>query len=432
MPTTVCFISFHELALKGRNRKVFERRLVENINAALDRLPVQTSTAQASTAQTARVKRIAGSLTVAVPNQERAAEYVHAIAQVPGVSSVALAAKVSRDWDSICETALLALREAAADKALDDYTFKVDARRSSTDFPISSMDINRDVGAYLVKHTGAGVRMKDPDICVSIKIVEGSGYVSTSKVKGIGGLPTGSSGRVVSLLSSGIDSPVASYRMIKRGAVVLGLHFSGRPQTNDASERLVLEIGALLARTGGLARIYVLPFGDIQREIAATVDPRLRVIMYRRLMLVIAERLAQTQQAKALVTGESLGQVASQTLDNIVATDQVATMPVLRPLIGSDKDEIVHEARRIGTFELSIQDAEDCCTLFMPRSPETHARLDQVAQSWSLLDIEELCQRALASCEVHSYCDRFGTHKTLPATASKAPHKAPHKEEGTA
>lgn len=418
MPTTVCFISFHELALKGRNRGVFERRLQENINALLDDL---RDTLQV---EISPVKRIAGSLTVAMHSTDSVVQdkIVRAIAQVPGVAAVAIAYKVSRDWDTICQTALRALIEAApnTDATCSDYTFKVDARRSSTDFPVSSMDINRDVGAYLVQHTGVGVRMKNPDVTVRIKIVEGFSYISTAKVKGIGGLPTGSSGRTVSLLSSGIDSPVATYRVIKRGSVLLGLHFSGRPQTNDSSERLVLEIGEVLARTGGLARIYVVPFGDIQREIAATVEPSLRVIMYRRLMLVIAQQLAHSQKAKALVTGESLGQVASQTLDNLVATDTAVAMPILRPLIGSDKDEIVREARHIDTFDLSIQDAEDCCTLFMPRSPETHARPHQVAASWDLLDIEELTQRALNSVEIHNFTDRFGTHKAIHTGKDRA------------
>jgi len=404
VPSIVCFISFHELALKGRNRSVFERRLKDNVDACLEASPYETS----------RVKRIAGSLTVAIHDSEHAQSCAQLIAAIPGVTAVAIAYKVSREWDEICEVALRALREVT--QGMDAYTFKVDSRRSSTDFPKSSMDINREVGAYLLEATvseGAGVRMKDPDVLVSIKIVGGSTYISTKKIRAIGGLPSGSSGRTVSLLSSGIDSPVASFRMMKRGSVVLGLHFSGRPQTGDASERLVLEIGEVLARTGGLARIYIVPFGDIQREIANIVEPSLRVIMYRRLMLVVAERLAQSQNAKALITGESLGQVASQTLDNIVATNQAVDMPVLRPLIGSDKDEIVNEARMIGTFDLSIQDAEDCCTLFMPRSPETHARPKQVAASWDLLDIEDLVQRALKSIEVHEYSSRFGTHKPL-------------------
>jgi thiamine biosynthesis protein ThiI len=404
VPSTVCFISFHELALKGRNRAIFERRLKDNLNAVLDTFSFKTS----------RVKRIAGSLTVTIHDPLQAQDCARALASVPGVTAVAIAYKTDREWNNICELALRALKEAAPKQG--NYTFKVDSRRSSTDFPKNSMEINREVGAHLLAaciDSGAGVRMKDPDVLVSIKIVEGSSYISTEKIKGIGGLPSGSSGKTISLLSSGIDSPVASYRMIKRGSVVLGLHFSGRPQTNDSSERLVLEIAELLARTGGLARVYVVPFGDIQREIAATVEPSLRVIMYRRLMLVIAEKLARSQRAKALITGESLGQVASQTLDNIVATNEAVDMPILRPLIGSDKDEIVHEARRIGSFDLSIQDAEDCCTLFMPRNPETHAQPKQVALSWDLLDIDALSKRALDSLEVHEFNTRFGAHRDL-------------------
>jgi len=400
-PRTVCFISFHELGLKGRNRGTFERRLQENLNACLEQSSILAS----------KVRRIAGSLTVAIHEPERAEECAQLLANIPGVTAVAIAYLTDRSWDNICETALRALREAAP--AEGAYFFKVDSRRSSTDFPKNSMDINREVGAYLweaTKDEGAGVRMKNPDVLVSIKIVGGATYISTRKIKGIGGLPSGSSGKTISLLSSGIDSPVASFRIIKRGSIVLGLHFSGRPQTNDSSERLVLEIGEVLARTGGLARIYIVPFGDIQREIASIVEPSLRVIMYRRLMLVVAQCLARLQGAKALITGESLGQVASQTLDNIVATDGAVDMPILRPLIGTDKDEIVNEARKIGSFDLSIQDADDCCTLFMPRSPETHARPKQVKASWDLLDIEDMVQRALDSIEVHEYSARFGAH----------------------
>ncbi|MCL2526178.1 MAG: tRNA 4-thiouridine(8) synthase ThiI [Coriobacteriia bacterium] len=411
-PITVCFISFHELALKGRNRSVFEKRLRDNLEACL----------KASDIATGQVKRIAGSLTVVVHDPEKAGECAHLLAQVPGVTAVAIAYKIDRDWEHICEVALKACREAAP--AQGAYTFKVESRRSATDYPKNSMDISREVGAYVLAATideGASVRMKNPDVLISIKIVGGSTYISTLKIKGIGGLPSGSSGKTVSLLSSGIDSPVASFRMIKRGSVVLGLHFSGRPQTGSESEHLVLEIGQVLARTGGLARIYVVPFGDIQREIASIVEPSLRVIMYRRLMLVIAEKLARSQKAKALITGESLGQVASQTLDNIVATNEAVSMPILRPLIGTDKEEIINEARHIGSFDISIQDADDCCTLFMPRNPETHAQPKQVAASWELLDIEEMCDRALASIEVHDFSTRFGAHKMLSQQASDTP-----------
>ncbi len=188
--------------------------------------------------------------------------------------------------------------------------------------------------------------------------------------------------------------------MIRRGAVLVGVHFSGRPQTNDASERLVVEIGNVLERTGGLGRIYLVPFGDLQREISLNTPPDLRVLLYRRLMIRVAEQVAAAENAKALVTGESLGQVASQTLDNIRVVDEVATLPVLRPLVGSDKTEIIGDARRIGTYEPSTQDHVDCCTLFMPRTPETHARLQPVLDAEAVLDVPRMVADALSGYDV--------------------------------
>ncbi|MDR1776124.1 MAG: tRNA 4-thiouridine(8) synthase ThiI [Actinomycetes bacterium] len=432
MSCWVSFISFHELGLKGKNRSTFERRLADNLNAALDSWRDAARAGGGPEPAVGRATRIAGRLTVAVQRTEDLGECVRRLSVVPGVVSVSPARKCGRDVTEIKAVALTALqaaieRTAGADGVADELrepratklSFKVVAKRSSTDFPIPSMELASLVGAHLVEATGLSVRMKDPDITVRITVVEGSTYVSTEKQPGIGGLPSGSSGKLVSLLSSGIDSPVATWRMLKRGAVLLALHFSGRPQTGDASERLVADICRVLAETGGLARLYVIPFGDIQRTIASTVAPAMRVIMYRRLMLVIATRLARAQGAKALVTGESLGQVASQTLDNLLATDASTDMMILRPLIGSDKQEITAEARRIGTFDLSIQDADDCCTLFMPRSPETHAKPAAVAQNWELLDVESLVQQALDGLEVTEFTDRFGAHKARglqPAT----------------
>jgi len=230
--------------------------------------------------------------------------------------------------------------------------------------------------------------MKGAQLEIQVTIVGGSSYVSARRIKGVGGLPVGSSGRVVSLLSSGIDSPVATWRVLRRGAVGIGLHFSGRPATSDSSERLVAEIGQILSETGGLAKIVIVPFGDIQREIASRVYAPLRILCYRRMMLVVACELARREGALALVTGESLGQVASQTLENIAVVSAVADRPILRPLIGSDKQEIITDARRIGTYDLSIQDASDCCTLFMPPQPETHATFEAMEEAWGLLDVE--------------------------------------------
>jgi thiamine biosynthesis protein ThiI len=375
-------VSYHEIGLKGRNRSQFERRLQGNLEAALVGFPVR------------HVKRISSRLVVPVTDADAVLDVANRIALVPGVGAVALGLRTSREMPDIEEAALTALREAAPFES-----FKVEARRSNTDYPIPSQELNRLLGAYLQRETGAAVNLTKPGATVSVQVVQGDTYVYSARVKGPGGLPVGTASKVVSLLSSGIDSPVATWRIVRRGAVAVGLHFSGRPQAGDSSERLVAEIGEVLARTGGLGRIYVVPFGDIQREVSLLAPPDLRVLIYRRLMVKVAEKVAAVENAKAIVTGESLGQVASQTLENVAAVDEAATLPVLRPLIGSDKLEIMEEARRIGTYELSIQDAEDCCTLFMPRNPETHAKLAVVLAAWDALPHERLVADALSRLE---------------------------------
>ena len=375
-----CLVRYHEIGLKGRNRAEFERRFRENLGAALSGFPVS------------RIERIASRVAVRVTEPDAAGAVAERIALVPGVQSVSPAFRVPRSADDIESAALLAIQEAGAFS-----TFRVQSRRSNTDYPVPSMETNRSVGAFLQAQTGAGVNLSAPDVTVRIDVVQGSAYVSSREITGVGGLPVGMSGRMVALLSAGIDSPVACWRMMRRGGLVMAVHFSGRPQTNDASERLVLDLGSRLALTGGLARIYVVPFGDLQREISLLCPPDLRILLYRRLMLVIAERIARTERAKALITGESLGQVASQTLENIAAVDQVASMPVLRPLIGSDKLEIIADARRIGTYDISTTAHTDCCTLFMPRTPQTHVRQDELIAAWDALPHERMAEEAIAS-----------------------------------
>lgn len=216
----------------------------------------------------------------------------------------------------------------------------------------------------------------------------------------------------MSLLSSGIDSPVALWRIARRGAVCIGVHFSGRPQTSDASEFLVDDIAHVLEKTGCIARVYVVPFGDYQREIALSAPPELRVILYRRLMFRVAERIAFYEHAKAIVTGESLGQVASQTLDNIRATNDAVSLPVFRPLIGSDKLEIIAQSQQLGTFPISSQDAPDCCTLFMPRNPETHANLTAVREAEAAFPIDQWVEELACAAEPHDYaCPAYKPRK---------------------
>jgi len=378
----VCLVSYHEIGLKGRNRSAFERRLRDNLDAALSGLPVK------------RVERLSSRLAVPVTDPDRTREVAERIAQVPGVNAVSLAIKVARDAEQMEHAALFAREEAGPHD-----TFRVEAKRSNTDWSETSQAMNVRIGAYLLEHGGGRVDLTKPDVTVGVLVVQGDCYVFSAKVPGIGGLPSGTAGKVISLLSSGIDSPVATWRMMRRGAIAIGVHFSGRPQVSDSSERLVVEIGRVLEHTGGLARIYIVPFGDLQKEISLLSPPDLRVLLYRRLMIRVAEAIAAEERAKALVTGESLGQVASQTLENIAAVDEAATLPVLRPLIGSDKLEIMAEARRIDTFELSTTSAEDCCTLFMPRNPETHAKLHEVLKAWDALEHERMVADAMAALE---------------------------------
>lgn len=385
----VCLIHYAEIGLKGRNRAQFERRLRDNLEAALVGLPVKSP------------EKVASRVAIRVTDPGAVLTVADRIAEIPGVAAVSLAFRTGRAQDEIEQAALLAIREHGA-----FVTFAVDSKRSNTDYPVPSMETNRLVGAFLVAETGGKVNLSAPDVKVRVDVVQGDVYVSSKRVSGVGGLPVGASGRVVSLLSAGIDSPVATWRMIRRGALAVGVHFSGKPHTSDMSDRLVLELGQQLARTGGLGRIYLVPFGDLQKEISLSCHPDLRILLYRRLMIRVAERVAFGERARALVTGESLGQVASQTLENIAAVDEAATLPVLRPLIGSDKIEIITDAKRIGTFELSTVDHADCCTLFMPRTPETHAKLPVVLEAWEALPHQRMVDDAVAAMTWHDFGGR--------------------------
>ena len=386
----ICLVHYHEIGLKGRNRSVFEMRLLKNLEALLQPFPVVT------------IHRISGRLCVFLregTDYETALLMADTIAGVPGVARVSSGYKCERDVAQMADAGKQAMLDAG-----EFLTWKVAARRNHTDFPITSPELNQLVGAELyAAFPDKTVKMKDPDLTVGVEVVQNATYVYARSIPGIGGLPVGSSGKVVCLLSSGIDSPVALWRIARRGAVCVGVHFSGRPQTSDASEYLVDDIARVLEKTGCIGRVYVVPFGDYQREIALVAPPSLRIILYRRLMFKVAERLARRERAGALVTGESLGQVASQTLENIRATDASVEMPVFRPLIGTDKIEIIRMAEELGTFEISSQDAPDCCTLFMPRSPETHAKLADVEAAEALLPFAEWVEEIAALAEPHDY-----------------------------
>lgn len=383
MASRVCLVHYHEIGLKGNNRARFERILMDNIKAALAAFSVATIT------------RISGHILVTFSVSGEAERAFPLIAKVPGVARVSLAFHTNREPEEYC---------AAAIKALEEFgefnSFKVVARRSNTDYELTSMDLNKQVGEVLCNaFPDKKVLMKGCDAQVHVLVVQGSVYVYARSERGVGGLPQGSAGKVVTLLSSGIDSPVATWLLARRGAVPVPVHFSGRPQTADTSEYLCQDIIQALAPCVQVGRLYVIPFGDCQREISIACPSDLRVIMYRRVMYAVAERIAQLEGAKALVTGESLGQVASQTLENIMAVNEVVDIPVFRPLIGSDKQEIIARAEQIGTYDISTQTAPDCCTLFMPRRPETHAKLDEVHAAWEMFDHEAMIQQLVDAAE---------------------------------
>ncbi|OUP07835.1 tRNA uracil 4-sulfurtransferase ThiI [Collinsella sp. An2] len=383
MASRVCLVHYHEVGLKGKNRSHFEHILMDSIKAALAAFSVSC------------VTRISGHILVTFSQPGEAERAFDTLLRVPGVARVSLAFHTNRDPQEYCRAAVTALREFG-----EFESFKVQAKRSNTDYELTSLELNAQVGEVLCEaFPEKRVQMHGPDAIVHVLVVQGSVYVYARSRRGVGGLPVGSAGKVVTLLSSGIDSPVATWMIARRGAVCVPVHFSGRPQTADTSEYLCQDIVRAFAPAIQVGRLYVVPFGDCQREISLTCPSSLRVIMYRRIMYSVAERIARIEGAKAIVTGESLGQVASQTLENIMAVNEVVDLPVFRPLIGSDKQEIIARAQEIGTYDISCETAPDCCTLFMPRRPETHAKLDDVHAAWDLFDHEAMIDRLVDAVE---------------------------------
>lgn len=384
----VVLVHYHEIGLKGHNRSNFEKRLQANLHALLFDFPVVT------------IHRISGRLVIFLKEGttlDLANSCADLTANIPGVARVSCGFKCPRTMEDIASCALFALAQTESFE-----TFKVQARRNHTDFEVDSMQMNRDIGEILCEaYPDKKVKMKDPDVTVNIEVIQNSAFVLAQSKRGIGGLPVGSSGRMVCLLSSGIDSPVALWRMARRGAVCIGVHFSGRPQSSDESEYLVGDIAKVLQQTGCIARVYTFPLGNFQHKIALSCPPKLRVLLYRRLMFRVAERVAKLERAGALVTGESLGQVASQTMENLMCTNNAVTLPVFRPLIGMDKLEIINQAQKLGTFEISTQDAPDCCTLFMPRSPETHGKLNEILAAEEQFPIEDWIEELMTLSEVY-------------------------------
>jgi tRNA uracil 4-sulfurtransferase len=372
-----------EIFLKGKNRQQFERMLQANIRGALRGTGVPAELYTREGVFVLRVPR--EGLT---PAEHAAAVGVVAAraADVPGIVRVCSALRVDKTPEAAAAAAIALTNVGSG-------SFAIRSRRRDKRFPVTSEKLNALIGAQVVDAYGLKVSLKHPDTEIFVEVDQREVFVFTGGLLGQGGLPVGMSGRAVALMSGGIDSPVAAYRMMRRGLRCSFLHFSGMPLTGPESVYKAYALARNLDRFQGATRLYVVPFGKAQQSLATSGAGRLQVMAQRRLMLKTAEALAAKLHATALVTGDSLGQVASQTLTNITALDDAVGLPILRPLIGWDKSEIMDEARRLGTLEISELPDQDCCTLLTPRRAETRAKIDDLRKIEGRLDVDEMAEQ---------------------------------------
>ena len=374
-------VKTHELALKGKNRPWFMRKLTDNLRIAT---------------RGSGVERIwKGQLMVGLTlsDEECWPEVKSRLKEVFGVAKFYKAYELPQDLDGL---------KARIPEFLEGRTFssfRITTNRADKRFPMNSEEVNRDLGAFVKDLTGAQVNLKYPELSIYVDIQTRGFLVYFDEVKAHGGLPVGVSGKVAVMLSGGIDSPVAAWQMMKRGCQVMFVHFHSYPLVDRTSMEKAVDLVEHLNRHQYESNLFMAPLGEIQKKIILTCPPSYRVVLYRRFMVRITEVLARRNRAKAIITGESCGQVASQTLENIAVVNQSAGMPILRPLIGHNKEEIVNMAQNIGTFTTSILPDQDCCTLFVPKHPETKADLDTVLRLEESLSVDEIVKDAVENTE---------------------------------
>ena len=374
---TSVIVHYSELALKGRNRPWFIQAMVRTIRSLLAGLDV------------VHVVPVNGRIEVRFETGDHWNEVRARLARLPGIANFARAVHVPADLDVMAATVLEELREKAP------RPFRVKAKRADKRFSVPSPEIERRIGERVLAELGWPVELSRPQSTIRIEVMTDDAFIIFDREQGIGGLPIGTGGKALCLLSGGIDSPVAAWRILRRGVRVQLVHFHSYPILNNSSQEKVRELAGILTKYQLKSRLYLVPFGAVQQQVLLTVPQELRVIIYRRLMVRIAQHIAARVHAQALVTGEVLGQVASQTIENMRAIDDAAVMPILRPLAGFDKEEITREAIRIGTYETSIIPDQDCCMLFTPRNPATRASLGAVRDAEALLDVDALIDMAL-------------------------------------
>ncbi len=381
----VLLVRYSEIHLKGLNRPFFERLLVDRIKQALE--PIR-----------ANVEREQGRIFVYGVPEESISDSLDCLCRVFGIHSISVASCVEKKWESIREAAIAETRPFAEQAAVS--TFKCFARRSDKRFPMTSEEICRELGHEILEaYPNLRVDVHRPVLPVTVEIRQNNAFVYTAEVLGAGGMPVGSNGKAMLLISGGIDSPVAGYMIAKRGVMLDAIHFYSYPYTSERARDKVVELTKLVSRYAGRINLYLVPFTDIQLTIYDKCPSTETTVLMRRLMMNIGERIAKDTGSLALITGESIGQVASQTIESLCVTDDAVSMPVFRPLIGFDKEEIIDKAQKIGTFETSILPYEDCCTVFVPKHPVTKPKVDKLRESEALVDFEPLIEKAIAETE---------------------------------
>ncbi len=376
-----------EVALKGMNKPYFERMLVERIRANVKQF------------QGVDVKRHEGLIYVRADKSINTDQLLRQISKVFGVASISPAVEAESNLDAIGEEAVKYMLDLIEKKGIK--TFKVEAKRADKNFPIKSPDIGRIIGAkVLIGCKVLSVDVHHPDVRLFVDVRHDKSYIYQEKISGFGGLPLGTNGKGMVLLSGGIDSPIAAWMMAKRGMIIEAVHFHSYPYTSQRAQEKVEDIARIVASYCGNFKMHVINLLPIQEQIVQNCPEEETTILVRRFMMRIAEKVAEQNKAMMLITGENLGQVASQTAEALVVTDACVKMPVMRPLIAMDKVDIMDKAEEIGTFETSIQPYEDCCTVFLPKHPTTKPKLDRILESESHLNVEELVDAAVASAEV--------------------------------
>lgn len=377
-------VHYSEIALKGKNRTFFENQLIHSLRKGLKGLGMDA------------VKRLYGRILLHFQEDAPFETIRERLQWIYGISN----------FSHACQTTLdMATLKAAVVSCLGDVeveSFAVVTRRGNKSFPLDSVGVNREVGQAIVDAKGWKVRLGDPELRVFVYILDQHAYFTFERVPGPGGMPVGTAGKVICLISGGIDSPVASYRMMRRGCQPVFVHFHSAPHTSVASQEKVVELTNLLVRYHPRAKLYLVPFAELQRDIVARTRAPLRVILYRRFMMRAAEAIAKREKALALVTGESLGQVASQTLENLSTIEAVSSLPILRPLLCQDKQEIIDEAQRLGTFDISIEPDDDCCSYLMPPNPATHSTEQELKAAEEVFDIPAAIAALARAAEVRT------------------------------